>query len=498
MKGVPLVALVLGVAAGSFLAGNLRNHYSASPTSTSSGTAGKILYYVDPMNPAHTSDRPGLAPCGMKMEPVYADAAAEPHSGNNLKNPAVGSVKVSPVRQQLAGIQVTRIEKRTSSHSLRLPGKVVADETRVYRINAGMHGWISRTSPSSTGSLVEKDEVLADMNSPELLPAVQSLLFALNTRDQPVDGVEPGVVSTNSLIEIDLTYLQSLEALRNLGMGSRQLETVAETHKLVNHIEIASPAKGVLLARNVSEGLHVEKGMELFRVADLSRIWVLTDISGWESEYLTPGSEVRVSASHQAKPFIATVGKALPLIDNDSRTLKVRLELDNPDYALRPDMFVDVELSIELPEMIIVNADAVLDSGRKQTVFTDRGGGFFEPKEVRTGRRLGDQVEIVNGLTPGEWIVTSGNFLLDSESRMKQAAAGVSETDARDPVCGMTVDAQEVRTEGQFSVYAGQTYYFCNPGCKRAFDAEPVKYLEPKSRQTAEATLTDEHPELHP
>jgi RND family efflux transporter MFP subunit len=485
-------SLLLAFAVGGFLAGSLRTRHGSAASSAEMGR--KILYYVDPMNPAHTSDRPGLAPCGMKMEPVYADAAQQP-AANEPENLAAGAVRLSAERQQLAGIRVSRVEKRTLPSNLHFSGSVAVDEARVYRIHAAVNGWISRALPFSTGSLVRKDEVLAELNSPEVLPAVQSLLLALNTRGQPVEGegVESPVLSRKSLSRVDLTYEQGLAGLRHLGMGQPQLDELLRSRKLVKTIAVTAPADGLLIARAVSDELHVEKGHELFRVADLSRVWVLADIPGWEGDYLVPGTRARVSVPGQTRTFTATVAKDLPLFDNNSRTLKVRLEVDNPDYALRPDMFVNLELSVDLPEMLLVNSDAVLDSGRSQTVFLDRGDGYFEPKHVKTGRRVGDQIEIIEGLAPGERIVTSGNFLLDSESRMKKAAAANLEVTTIDPVCGMSVDAQEVRSTGQVSAHQGKTWYFCSQVCKRAFDADPAKFMNtPAQRpiQTAETGRT--------
>ena len=163
-----------------------------------------------------------------------------------------------------------------------------------------------------------------------------------------------------------------------------------------------------------------------------------------------------------------------PQFDPASRTLKVRLEADNPGYALRPDMFVDVEFPIQLPPAITVPVDAVLDSGLRKTVFVDRDNGFFEPRKVETGWRFGDRVEIVKGLMPGERIVTSGTFLLDSESRMKMAAAGMSKStearSAKDPVCGMDVDESKAKAAGRISEYRGKAYYFCTDQCKQQFD----------------------------
>ncbi len=488
MNRAVLLILLLVFATAGFVVGNFRNQHHAAPGSAAGDR--RVLYYVDPMNPTHTSDQPGLAPCGMKLEPVYADGPSGTPGGNIPGVLAAGSVRISPERQQLAGIQVSKVEKKPLPYRLRLPGKVVVDEARVYRIKAALSGYLGHTLPHSTGSRVQMDEVLAELNSPELLPAVQSLLFAVGTRNPPVDGTALDLALTNSLFEFDLSYQQSLESLRHMGMGQHQIGELIRTRKLVKSIAITSPANGVLITRNVSEELHVEKGEELFRVADLGRVWILTDVAGWESDYLKPGSEVRVSVPRQAKTIMATVSKSLPMFDNDSRTLKVRIEADNPDYSLRPDMFVDVEFSLSLPEMILISADAVLDTGSRQTVFLDQGDGCFEPQQVKTGRHLGELVEIVHGLAAGDRIVTAGNFLLDSESRMKQAAATHAQAaTTKDPVCNMTVDAQEVAAEGQVSVYQGQSYYFCDPGCKRSFDADPAKFLKPPSTHAANTAL---------
>jgi membrane fusion protein, copper/silver efflux system len=426
--------------AGGFVAGSLRHPDRA--TAGPGGDGRKVLYYVDPMNPTHTSDQPGLAPCGMKLEPVYADEPLGTPAADGDAALAVGAVRISTERQQLAGIQIAEVKAGRLSHTVRLPGRVVADETRVYRVKAGLGGYLTSVAAHSNGSPVRKDEVLAELNSPDLLPAVQSLLFALGSRAQRVGGAEAGTAADDSVFDFDLSYQQSLETLRHMGMGQRQLDELVRTQKPARRIAITSPANGVLTARRASDELHVAMGEELFRVADLSRIWILTGVTGCESDYLKPGNEARVSVPRQARTIMATVSDALPMFDNDSRTLKVRLEADNPDYALRPDMFVDVELSVTLPEAIFISAESVLDTGQQRTVFLDRGDGHFEPRAVRTGRYLGGSVEILHGLAAGERIVTAGNFLLDSESRMKQAAAVHAQPPSTpDPVCNMSLAA---------------------------------------------------------
>ncbi len=180
----------------------------------------------------------------------------------------------------------------------------------------------------------------------------------------------------------------------------------------------------------------------------------------------------------QPVSFEAVVSNVLPLFDPVSRTMKVRLEAKNPGYVLRPDMFVDVELPLRLAESIAVPADAVLDSGLKKTVFVERSAGYFEPREVQTGWKLGNQVEIVRGLEPGERIVVSGTFLVDSESRMETAVAGMQESLARDPVCGVPVSIKKAEEAGRKSTHLGQTHYFCSDACQAKFDENPEKYAK--------------------
>ena len=170
------------------------------------------------------------------------------------------------------------------------------------------------------------------------------------------------------------------------------------------------------------------------------------------------------------------MSQVLPIFDPATRTLKVRLELDNPDYLLRPDMFVDVDFPVKLPPSVNVPVDAVLDSGLKKTVFVDRGNGYFEPRKVETGWRLGDRVEILEGLQPGEKIVVSGNFLIDSESRMRLAAAGFFGNVGKDPVCGNDLDENKAQSAGLKSDYQGKPYYFCSEACQQKFDKTPERF----------------------
>jgi Cu(I)/Ag(I) efflux system membrane fusion protein len=429
------------------------------------------------MNPAHTSDKPGKAPCGMDMEPVYADATLGTGSGPESASLPAGTIKVSLEKQQLIGVRVAPVERKPLSHSMRLLGRVAADETRIYRINATIDGWITKAGPQASGTYVKKDETLATFYSSEFLSAGNALLFALSSKDRVQTNSYQNAGRQSQLAQFEINLKQYADSLRNLGMGEVQLEEMIRTRKYMENVNIVSPADGYVLARNVSDGQRFDKGTELYRIADLSRVWILADVFEKEARLLPPRLQARVSLPEQNKVFMATLTQTLPQFDGVSRTLKLRFEADNPDIVLKPDMFVDVELPITLPEALVVPAEAVLDAGLRKTVFVDRGNGFFEPRVVQTGAQLGNEVQILHGLTAGERIVVSGNFLLDSESRMKLAAAGVHGASATDPVCGMTVDETKARAAGRVSQHQGQAYYFCNDGCKKQFDADPAKYL---------------------
>jgi len=389
-----------------------------------------------------------------------------------------GTVKISPGRQQMMGIRIASVEKKPVTQMLRVLGRIAVDETRVYRINAAVDGWVTETFPNATGNFVKKNETLAAFYSPEFLSAGQALLFALSSQDRVQATGKETQPQKDQITQFNINIKQYRDSLRNLGMGDLQIAEMIQTRRYMENVNITSPADGIILVRNVSQGQRFDKGTELYKIADLSRVWVLTDTYENEAQYLKPGNIVNVSLPALKKTFRAKVSNALSQFDPNTRTLKVRLEADNPDYLLKPDMFVDVELPIHLPPAITVPSDAVLDSGLKKTVFVDRGNGYFEPREVETGWRIGNRVEIVKGLKPGEKIVFSGNFLIDSESRLELAAAGLYGTLSKDPVCGVDVSINKAEKAGRKSTYRGKTYYFSSDECKEQFEQNPARYVK--------------------
>ena len=390
--------------------------YATSHVQAAAGR--RVLYYQDPMHPAYKSDKPGTAPdCGMKLVPVYAEGGAA--DAVQPSSPA-GMVLISTERQQAAGIRTEEAVNSAGERRFRYLGRVVADEARLYKINSTVDGWIREIIPqATTGNFVKKNQTLASYYAPEFLGAQQAYLFAMGALDRFQKSgkeTEAQIALSNASIQ------QARDSLTVLGMSDLQADEMQRTRKLTQDIRIVSPADGFIVARDISPGQRFEKGMEFFRVADLSRVWVMVDL--FENEAWAARSARTAVVRYQERAYQAHVSDIPPMFDAASHTLKLRLELTNSGLTLRPDMFVDVEFAVMLPSAVTVPSDAVLDSGLRRTVFIDRGGGFFEPRPVETGARWGDRVVITRGVKAGERVVAAGAFLVDSESRMRTAATG--------------------------------------------------------------------------
>src|SRR5262245_39747055 len=385
-----------------------------APTPQSRGRT--ILYYIDPMHPAYRSDRPGKAPdCGMPLEPVYDTAVG----GTSRANISQGGVRVSPDMQRLAGVRVEAVEKAASTQTLRLYGRVEADETRVFQLNAGIDGYIREISAVTTGSRVGDGEWLATLAAPDARAPIQGYLVALEALERSIQ--RPADVAGQP----DAGVEQATDRLRTLGMSRAQIDEIRRTRMVPSAIRITAPAAGFVVARNLTAGEKITSGEELFRLADLGRVWILADFVSRDADYARPGMVADVTVPGRRSAIRATISGALPpQFDAQNQSARIRLDADNPDSLLRPGMLVDVHLPIALPPAIAVPTDALLDGGLTKRVYVERADGAFEPRDVETGWRFGDRVEIVKGLAEGDRVVVSGTFLLDSESRMRHAPNG--------------------------------------------------------------------------
>ncbi len=474
MKTPAKVMIAVLFAAGCFIAGYVANR-QADPSAASASTK-QVASYTCPMHPQYTIDHAGDCPmCGMRLV-----RAGDRESDNKFDpgSPATpGMVQINAARQQLIGVRTDEVRLGSSSDVLRVPGRIAVDDQRLYRIVAAAEGWIVDLGDNTVGRFVRKDQLLASYYQKDLLYTERLFLLSIARK-------EPLPTQTSDFSQASIRTSGSanpqfpIDSLRGLGMSDLQIEEIHRTGVASPKINIYSPVSGFVLTRNISPKQRFEKGDELYRIADISRVWVMSDIFEKDRQFLKSGAAATIR--FEGREFQARLSDALPQLDPQTRTLKTRFELDNPGNVLLPDMFVDVELQVDRPAAITVPSDAVIDSGLRKTVYVDRGNGFLEPRLVQTGWRLGDRVQITNGLEPGERIVVSGNFLIDSESRMRlpvnepvpmtKGPAG-----AKDLVCGMSVDPKAPGTLK--SEYKGETYYFCAENCRKRFEANPGKYV---------------------
>jgi membrane fusion protein, copper/silver efflux system len=354
--------------------------------------------------------------------PAGADHAQHAHGESEpAAQASAPSISVAPEQQALIGVRIAAVESAGGSHALRLFGRVAPDETRVYKLKAGADGAILDAAPVTTGSRVGKNQLLGTFAAPSAATIIQLYMTANVSAQRAKNPTGDTSMGSGAGALAAVNIRQRVDQLHSIGMSPVQMEEIAHTGEFPKSIKILSPVDGFILARNVSPGQTFEKGTEFFRVADLRRVWIVADVFEKDAQYLKPGARVQVSLPQQAERMSAKVSAVLPQFDPASRTLKVRFESDNPGFRLRPDMLVDVTVDVNVPAALAVPVDAVVDSGLRKTVFVEHTAGQFQPREVQTGRRFGERVEIVKGLAAGERIAISGTFLLDSESRMKLA-----------------------------------------------------------------------------
>jgi Cu(I)/Ag(I) efflux system membrane fusion protein len=453
-----LLSLAICSASLSFSGSGLLRHAAADAAAAAAAAA---VQYRCPMHPTFVQDRRGDCPvCGMKLVPVKpapaapaANGASPADRGSAERGPsaesAAAAMRIGADKQKVLGIVATPVQRSAGSRTLRVLGRVALDETRLYKLNAGVGGSIRDVSHVATGSRVRKGQVLGSFYAPDTLSVLQ--LFILNNAgyDRFKLGTKPdgsregegkgedeadvrGNRATSGLKKANIQ--QRIMQLENYGVSELQRDEIAREGRVPDTIKIVAPASGFVLARNVFPGLKFDRGFEFYRIADLRKIWVLADVSLQDARHVRIGMRAEVSVPEQQVALPATVTEILPQFDAATRALKVKLALDNPGYVLRPDMFVDVALKVDLPAAVVIPSDAIVDSGLVKRVFVRSGEGVFEPRAVETGWRSGDQVEVVKGLGPGELVVTSGTFFLDSETRMRPPPSGAAAPNGETPV----------------------------------------------------------------
>jgi multidrug efflux pump subunit AcrA (membrane-fusion protein) len=375
----------------------------------------KVLYYYDAMNPTFRSPKPGTATDGMPLVPRYAD---EEEATANMP---VGTVKLSQGKQQLIGVQTATVEREPLFRTVRAVAQLTADETKLAHVHLKVTGWIEQVYVDYVGKLVKKGDPLFTLYSPDLVATEQEYLIARRGKQYLGDSSFPDASQgADSLLR------SARERLRLWDISDQQIKELDETGKITRTLTFYSPVAGFVMERKAFPQTAITPEMDLYVIADLSTIWANAQIYEYEVPYVHVGQMAQMELSYYpGKKYTGRVTYIYPTVDPQTRTVKVRLEFPNPTFDLKPDMYSEVNLKIDYGTQVIVPQSAVLDSGERQTVFVALADGYFEPREIKTGVKLEDKVVILSGLRPGETIVTSGNFLIDSESKLKSAMGGM-------------------------------------------------------------------------
>jgi membrane fusion protein, copper/silver efflux system len=414
-KGLAWAAILILVAAAAVLFLNREAFFKNGPGQAASDTERKILYWVDPMHPAYRSDKPGTAPdCGMDLVPVYED-------GGEVANLPPGVVKINHEKQQLIGVTYDTVAYRQISKTLRAVGRVAYDETKVSHVHSRTEGWIEDVFVDFIGKAVRKGEPLVSIYSPDLLQTQQEFLLAIKGRRELSESSFRGAASG-----ADSLYESTRRRLQLWDISEDQISEVERTGRPIKALTLPSPASGIVLTRNAYPKLRVMPETELYSIVDLSSVWIVADLFEYEAQDVVIGQTATVTLAYMpGRPFKGQISYIYPQMDNTTRTLKVRIEVVNPNLALKPDMYGNVELSTNFGKKLVVPQEAVMDSGSEQVVFVALEGGYFEPRRVGLGQKVDNNYVVLSGLRAGERIVTSGNFLIDSESKLKSASGSM-------------------------------------------------------------------------
>lgn len=366
-----------------------------------------IAYWRAPMNPMEIYDEPGKSAMGMDLVPVYEDEV-------------VGGVAVSidPVTQQNMGIRTTKVKKGPLNRSIRTYGHVTFDETRTALINPIISGWVERIYADYTGKRVKKGEPLFDLYSPELVSAQEEYLSTFQNA---------GRLSNKHSQKLISTAKRRLEYFKVPKHVIKMIETSGKTQKTLT---IRSPLNGFITMKNIEKGSYIKAGTSVLKIADLSRVWVEVHIFEYEMPWVSTGQVAEMTLPYQpGKMFNGKVTYIYPYLQAKTRDVVVRLEFDNPDLSIKPDMYANVRiLNQGKGDGLIIPSEAIIRSGERNVVFVTRENNKFSPRDVTLGLSLdGRMVQVLTGLAPGETIVTSGQFMLDSESKLKEAVQKMME-----------------------------------------------------------------------
>lgn len=518
MKAKLILAFILislaSLFAGFFI-GKLIHSGKGEVSSHNQKVERKILYYKDPMHPWITSDKPGKAPdCGMDLVPVY----------EGEEETEEGVIKIDPTIVQNIGVRVEPVRRMKLTKTIRTVGRIDYNERKIAIITTKVSGWIEKLYVDYTGKFVRKGEPLFEIYSPELVTAQEEYLQAINYRKSVSGSKDPNIIEgVNQLVE------SARKRLLYWDISESQIKEIETTGQIRKTLVFFSPVDGIVVEKNIFQGMKISQGMNLMKIADLSTIWVYADIYEYELPWVKVGLDAEIEIPYfPGKILKGKVEYIYPFLQSDTRTVKVRLEFENPDFLLKPDMYVNVNIKSNVAiDALVVPEQSVIRTGERDIVVVALGGGRFKSVEVKLGVLADGYYQVLEGLHENQNIVTSSHFLIDSESNLKAALAGlthqhgnsmviektespemkheheqvgIKERDEQkekkiqksksrettheehkhiadkvvDPVCGMEIEPNE---ELSF-VYKGKKYYFCMKADLEKFKKNPEKYVK--------------------
>jgi Cu(I)/Ag(I) efflux system membrane fusion protein/cobalt-zinc-cadmium efflux system membrane fusion protein len=386
-------------------------------------TGKKIKYWTSPMDPTYISEESGKSPMGMDLVPVYEEEGEE-------KEP-VSTIRIDPVTMQNMGVRLGRVQQKTLIKNIRTVGNITFDETKIFTVNTKFNGWIEKLYVNFVGEDVKKGQPLFDIYSPELVTGQEEYLLALNQYESLSNSAYPRIrKGAQRLLEASRTRLRFWD------LTEAQIEQIGKTGKTKKTVTVYSPATGVVTKKITFKGHYVKEGAHQYEIVNLSTVWVDVDVYEYELPWVQKGMAAEMELSYiPGKRYKGKVLFIYPYLEPKTRTAKLRLAFPNPGYRLKPGMYADIYLkSVIAKDSLVIPQEAVIDSGVRKIVFVAIGKGKFQPREVNIGLEGNEnEFQVLAGLSEGEEIVLSAQFMLDSESRLREAIQKMLELRKREP-----------------------------------------------------------------
>jgi Cu(I)/Ag(I) efflux system membrane fusion protein len=389
--------------------------------------AGIYIYFLKPGMERNTRESgpktvPAEAQSGAEQQHMAgsdAGAAKAEEALPQAEEEEAPTIEIPVDQQQMIGVRTFETAIRPLQHVIRTVGRIEYDEKRLSTVNTKIEGWIERLYVDYTGKYVRKGEPLADIYSPEMVATQQELLNALKWAGQKTD-VQSGDMHKILARDVELILDAARQRLRLWDISEKQIRKIEESGKPIRTLTIYSPVNGYVVQKMALQGMKVMPGEKLFDLADLSQVWIIADIYEYELPFIKIGQTAKIGMSYfPGKEFSSKIDYIYPTLSAETRTVKIRFTIPNPGGQLKPQMFTNVEVKVDLGKKLAIPDDAVIDTGVRQIVYVDQGDGYFEPREVKLGLRAEGFREVLAGLKAGEKVASSATFLIDSEAQLK-------------------------------------------------------------------------------